>query len=166
MAILDEKTLDFFSSSVEQTIRLGVRLGELLKVGDLVCMSGELGTGKTAMAQGIGRGWGAGRHVTSPSFTLINEYPRLRDGRVLYHIDCYRLENQADIVTVGLDDIWENGGTVMVEWAENITNLLPDGRLWVDFRYINDTRRGLRISSTDDRSLELLARFRKSAFGV
>lgn len=166
MAILDEKTLDFFSSSVEQTIRLGVRLGELLKVGDLVCMSGELGTGKTAMAQGIGRGWGAGRHVTSPSFTLINEYPRLRDGRVLYHIDCYRLENQADIVTVGLDDIWENGGTVMVEWAENITNLLPDGRLWVDFRYINDTRRGLRISSTGDRSLELLARFRKSAFGV
>jgi tRNA threonylcarbamoyladenosine biosynthesis protein TsaE len=166
MAILDEKTLDFFSSSVEQTVRLGVRLGELLKVGDLVCMSGELGTGKTAMAQGIGRGWGAGRHVTSPSFTLISEYPRLRDGRVLYHIDCYRLENQADIITAGLDEIWENGGAVMVEWAENIADILPDGRLWVDFRYINDTRRGLRISSTGDRSLDLLAGFRKSAFGV
>ena len=84
MAILDEKTIDFISTNVDQTIRLGVRLGELLEVGDLVCLAGELGTGKTAMAQGIGRGWGAGRRVTSPSFTLVNEYPRLRDDRILY----------------------------------------------------------------------------------
>ena len=91
MAILDRWTIDFVSSSVEQTTRLGVRLGELLQIHDLVCLSGDLGAGKTALARGIGRGWGSGLRVTSPTFTLVNEYPRLADGRVLYHIDCYRL---------------------------------------------------------------------------
>ena len=110
MAILDERTLDFVSSSVAQTVRLGVRLGEMLEVGDLVCLSGELGAGKTAMAQGIGRGWGASRHVSSPSYTLIHEYPRLRDGRLLFHIDCYRLESPADVATSGLQDVLDNGG--------------------------------------------------------
>ena len=97
MAILDENTLDFISNSMEQTVRLGVRLGELLAAGDVICLSGELGAGKTAMASGIGRGWGAGQQVTSPSFTLIKEYPRLHDGLILYHVDCYRLETVADV---------------------------------------------------------------------
>jgi tRNA threonylcarbamoyladenosine biosynthesis protein TsaE len=110
MAILDEHTLDFTSTGIEQTHRLGVRLGELLARGDLICLSGELGTGKTALAQGIGRGWGAGMRVTSPTFTLVNEYPRLRDGRLLYHIDCYRLESPGEVVTAGLSDILEERG--------------------------------------------------------
>jgi len=166
MAILDERTLDFISSGVEQTVRLGVRLGELLIIGDLICLSGELGTGKTAFAQGIGRGWGASRHVTSPSFTLVNEYKRLNDGRTLYHIDCYRLENSADIVTAGLDDILNDGGAIMIEWPERISDILPEGRLWVELRHINDTRRGLRIKADGDRALDLLQEFRQSAFGV
>jgi tRNA threonylcarbamoyladenosine biosynthesis protein TsaE len=166
MAILDERTLDFISSSVDQTIRLGVRLGELLEVGDLVCLSGELGSGKTAIAQGIGRGWGSSRRVTSPTFTLINEYKRLHDGCILYHIDCYRLENQADIVTAGLDSVLFDGGAVMIEWPEQIAGILPSDRLWVELRHINETRRGLRIKAFGDRALELLKQFRQSAFGV
>jgi tRNA threonylcarbamoyladenosine biosynthesis protein TsaE len=166
MAILDERTLDFISGSVEQTVRLGVRLGELLEIGDLVCMSGELGSGKTALAQGIGRGWGASRHVTSPTFTLVNQYPRLHDGHVLYHIDCYRIENQADIVTAGLEDIIYDSGAIMIEWPERIDALLPSGRLWVELRYVSDTRRGLLIKAEEDRSFELLKQFRQSAFGV
>ncbi len=166
MAILDERTLDFISSNVEQTVRLGVRLGELLEIGDLVCLSGELGSGKTAIAQGIGRGWGASRHVTSPTFTLVNEYQRLRDGCTLYHIDCYRLENQADIVTAGLDSIIYDSGAIMIEWPEQISAILPSGRLWVELRHINETRRGLRIKADGDRALELLKQFRQSAFGV
>ena len=166
MAILDERTLDFISSSVEQTVRLGVRLGELLEIGDLVCLSGELGSGKTAIAQGIGRGWGASRHVTSPTFTLVNEYQRLRDGCTLFHIDCYRLENQADIVTAGLDSIIYDSGAIMIEWPEQISAILPSGRLWVELRHINETRRGLRIKADGDRALELLKQFRQSAFGV
>ncbi len=166
MAILDERTLDFISTSVEQTTRLGVRLGELIQVGDLICLAGELGSGKTALAKGIGRGWGAGLPVTSPSFTLVNEYPRLRDGRILYHVDCYRLEGEAQIVTAGLADIIDDGGAIMIEWPEHIARLLPEERLWIDLRYISDTRRGLRVQAIGDRAADLLAQFRHSAFGV
>ena len=80
MAILDKWTLDFVSSRVEQTVRLGVRLGELLAPYDLLCLAGELGMGKTVLARGVARGWGTAVRVTSPSFTLVNEYPRAKDG--------------------------------------------------------------------------------------
>jgi tRNA threonylcarbamoyladenosine biosynthesis protein TsaE len=166
MAILDERTLDFISSGVEQTVRLGVRLGELLQAGDLICLSGDLGSGKTAFAQGIGRGWGSSRHVTSPSFTLVNEYQRLNDPRKLYHIDCYRLEDESDTITVGIDDILSAGGVVMVEWPERIEAILPPGRLWIELRHISETRRGVRIKADGDRALELLQQFRQSAFGI
>lgn len=166
MAILDERTVDFISSSVDQTVRLGVRLGELLQVGDLICLSGELGTGKTSLAQGIGRGWGASSRVTSPTFTLVNEYPRLRDGCTLYHIDCYRLATAAEIATVGLDDILDDGGAIMIEWPERIATLLADSRLWVAMRHISDTRRGLRIQASGERPADLLKQFRQSAFGI
>jgi len=166
MAILDDQTLDFISTSFEQTVRLGVRLGELIEVNDLLCLTGELGSGKTALATGIGRGWGAGLQVTSPSFTLVNEYPRLRDGVILYHIDCYRLESSYEIVTAGLADIFDDGGAIMVEWPENIEHLLPEDRLWIELRYISDTRRGVRIKASGDRPEKLLKLFRQSAFGV
>ena len=166
MAILDRWTIDFVSSSVEQTTRLGVRLGELLQLHDLVCLSGELGAGKTALAQGIGRGWGTGLRVTSPTFTLINEYPRLADGRILYHVDCYRLEETADQLTVGLDDVLDGDGAVMIEWPERIEPMLPEDRLWIALSYVSETRRKLRMTATAERSAELLEAFKKSAFGV
>lgn len=166
MAILDENTLDFISSSVEQTVRLGVRLGELLEIGDIICLAGELGTGKTALARGIGRGWGASHRVTSPTFTLVNEYPRLSDGRILYHIDCYRLEMSADVMTAGLEDILDDGGAIMIEWPERIADLVPAERFWIELRHISETRRGLRIQAQGDRPAALLHDFRKSAFGV
>jgi len=166
MAILDRWTIDFVSSSVEQTARLGVRLGELLQVHDLLCLSGELGAGKTALARGIGRGWGTGLRVTSPTFTLVNEYPRLADGRILYHIDCYRLEKPADQLTAGLEDVLYGFGAVMIEWPERIDAMLPEDRLWIGLSYVSETRRKLHINATGERSAELLEDFKKSAFGV
>jgi len=166
MAILDERTLDFISNSDEQTVRLGVRLGELLIVGDVVCLSGDLGSGKTAFAQGIGRGWGASRHVTSPTFTLVNEYQRLNDPRKLYHIDCYRLKGEADTITTGIDDILMDDSVIMIEWPERISTFLPEERLWIELRHISETRRGVRIKADGDRALELLQQFRQSAFGI
>lgn len=166
MAILDRWTIDFVSSSVEQTTRLGVRLGELLRVHDLVCLSGELGAGKTALARGVGRGWGTGLRVTSPTFTLVNEYPRLADGRILYHIDCYRLEEMIDYTTAGLEDMIYGNGAVMMEWPERVEAFLPEDRLWIALAYVSETRRKLRISATGERSAELLEDFKKSAFGV
>lgn len=166
MAILDEWTLDFISTGVEQTERLGVRLGQLLAPGDLVCLSGELGTGKTVMARGMGRGWGSGLRVTSPSFTLVNEYPRLSDGRILYHVDCYRLSGEGDIVTAGLEDILHGTGAVMIEWPERLQGWLPEDRLWIRLRHLNETRRGLRMTASGQRSAEILQEFKRNAFGV
>jgi tRNA threonylcarbamoyladenosine biosynthesis protein TsaE len=143
-----------------------VRLGELLQVHDLVCLSGELGAGKTALARGIGRGWGTGLRVTSPTFTLVNEYPRLADGRILYHVDCYRLEETADQISAGLEDVLDGSGAVMIEWPERIETILPEDRLWVGLSYVSETRRKLHMTATGDRSAELLEDFKKSAFGV
>ncbi len=166
MAILDRWTIDFVSSSVEQTTRLGVRLGELLQIHDLICLAGELGAGKTALARGVGRGWGTGLRVTSPTYTLVNEYPRLADGRILYHVDCYRLEETADYLTVGLEDVLDGEGAVMVEWPERIEAILPNDRLWIALSYVSETRRKLRITAKGERSVELFEAFKKSAFGV
>lgn len=166
MAILDEWTVDFISTSVRQTERLGVRLGRLLQVDDVVCLAGDLGAGKTALARGIGRGWGTTLRVTSPTFTLINEYPRPEDGRILYHIDCYRLHGEADIMTVGLEDILDARGVVMIEWPERIEVYLPEDCFWVALEYLTPTRRTMRFSASGQRSAELLAAFKRSAFGI
>lgn len=166
MAILDDTTLDFISSGAEQTIRLGARLGELLQVGDLICLSGELGAGKTAFAQGIGRGWGATQAVTSPTFVLVNEYPKLRDRVTLYHIDCYRLDSPVDIFTSGIEELLDSDSVFMIEWPERIESLLPEDRFWLDLRFINETKRGLRFKASGERASQLLNDFRQGAFGV
>lgn len=166
MAILDPWTLDFVSSSEEQTLRLGVRLGELLQPGDLLCLSGELGAGKTALARGVGRGWGTTLRVTSPTFVVVNEYPRLHDSRVLYHLDCYRLEGPGDVFTAGLEDLLAEPNTVMVEWPERIEKWLRPDRLWITLTYASETRRKMQIKAQGDRAQKLLEEFKKSAFGV
>ncbi len=166
MAILDERTLDFVSTSVAQTERLGIRLGELLEPRDVVCLSGELGAGKTALARGVGCGWGTPVRVTSPTFVLVNEYPRASDGRLLYHIDCYRLERAADVATAGLEDILDSDAAVMIEWPEHIVDMLPPDRLWITLAYDSPTRRRMRINALGPRSSVLLVDFRKNAFGV
>ncbi len=166
MAILNRWTQDFTSSSVEQTVRLGVRLGELLQVGDIICLDGELGMGKTAFARGVGRGWGASVRVTSPSYTLINEYPRLKDGRILYHIDSYRLQTEADSYSLGLDDIFDSDGAVIIEWPTRIEGWLPADRLWIALDEISNTRRSMRFTAAGSRSAALLNEFKRRAFGL
>ncbi len=165
MAILTGNILDFISHSEAQTLRLGVRLGELLKARDLICLIGELGAGKTLFAKGVGRGWGAAALVTSPSFTLVNQYPRLSDGALLTHVDCYRLESWQDVVTAGLEDILESDAALMIEWADKIDAMLPADRLTIQLWYHSDTKRGLRIIAAGERSEELLRSFKSSAFG-
>lgn len=147
-------------------MRLGVRLGELLQAHDVICLSGELGSGKTVLARGVGRGWGTAIRVTSPTYTLVNQYPRMRDDRTLYHIDCYRLDSEGDIVTAGLEDILLTGGAFIIEWPEKIESLLPEDRLLIEMSDLSETRRKMRFTAGDGRSLDLLKAFRRSAFGV
>jgi len=163
MPILDERSLDFLSHSPDQTRRLGVRLGELLKPGDLVCLAGDLGSGKTTLAQGIARGWGCLDPVTSPTFVLINEYRRADDTR-LYHFDAFRLSGAGEGNNLGLEDLFEEG-PVLVEWPDRVGEMLPDERLWVRLQWVDESRRELRFESEGPRYDRLLRQFRKAAFG-
>lgn len=164
MPILDARSLDFLTHSAEQTQRLGVRLGELLKPGDLICLAGELGAGKTCFASGVGRGWGALEPVTSPTFVLVNEYHRA-DGRGLHHVDGYRLKDASEAASFGFADLLASAEALLVEWPERLLPALPIEHLWLDFSYVDETKRNLRMKAAGARYETLLADFRRAAFG-
>ena len=175
MPILDEHTLDLISHSPAQTRRFGARLGGLLQAGDLVCLEGSLGTGKTCLVQGIGRGMGVVEPITSPSFTLIAEYqPSAAFGErsestvpVLYHVDLYRLHTAVEEArAVGLEDYMLGDGVCVIEWAERIQPILPEERLWIFLRHVDQSKRGFLLRASGARYDDLLRRFRVSAFGV
>lgn len=164
MPITEEQSLEFLSHSPEQTQRLGVRIGELLKAGDLVCLAGDLGSGKTTLAQGIARGWGSLDRVTSPTFVLINEYRRA-DTSILYHFDAYRLSGVGEAVDIGLEELLESAGPVLIEWPERVAEVLSPNRIWISLRWVDDLRRGLHIEASGIRYERMLSKFRQSAFG-
>ncbi len=166
MAILDEHTLDFVSHSPAQTHRLGMRLGLLLRVGDIVCLEGDLGTGKTCLAQGVGEGMGIADTITSPSFTLIAEYDPPSPAPTLYHIDLYRLNEAVDeALALGLDDYLLGDGVCLIEWADRIASALPDERLSITLRHLDVSKRGIMLVAMGARYDDLLGDFRRTAFG-
>lgn len=162
--IYDSRSLEFVSHSPEQSQRLGVRLGELLEHGDLVCLSGELGSGKTTLVKGIARGWGALDPVTSPTFVLLHEYRR-PNGAALYHLDAYRLSGPAEAAGLGFDELLEGDSALLIEWPEHLADLLPPERLWVHLKWIEDSKRSLHFEATGRRYEQLLMKFRRAAFG-
>jgi tRNA threonylcarbamoyladenosine biosynthesis protein TsaE len=167
MAILDEHTLDFISHSSAQTLRLGARLGALVQPGDVICLEGELGTGKTCLAQGIGQGMGILQPITSPTFALIAEHRPPVPVPVLYHVDLYRLNSPIDEAwDIGLEGYLLGEGVCVVEWADRIRLMLPTGRLWITLRHVDDSKRGITMVASGDRYDQLLRRFRESAFGI
>lgn len=162
--ILNPDDLDFTSHSEEQTRRLGERLGELLQAGDVVCLEGPLGSGKTRFAQGVGRGMGVHGIVASPSYTIVNEY-RTPKGLTLYHVDFYRIEEGC---FPGFDPGEAIGGfgVGVVEWPEKAREFIPKDNLWITFRHVDGTKRGLLLQAHGERYRELLRAFRMAAFGV
>jgi tRNA threonylcarbamoyladenosine biosynthesis protein TsaE len=160
--VLDANTVDFTSSSPDQTQRVGARIGELLRPGDLICLHGDLGTGKTTLAQGMARGWGSARAARSPSFILVHEYKRA-DGMILFHLDAFRL-SPGEWPGLEIEAALE-AGAMVVEWPERIEGALGQDRVQVEIRWIDDTRRNLRFESKGARSEEILRDFRKLAFG-
>ncbi len=166
MPILDLNVMEFVSGSPAQTARIGERLGRLLRGGEIVCLEGNLGAGKTCLAQGIGRGWGATADLTSPTFTLIHELRRAPDKARLYHVDLYRIEREAEAWLLGLTDLMDSTASVIIEWPERALSLLPPDRLWIKLELLDETRRRLTFSATDDVHLQLLSALKKSAFGV
>lgn len=152
----NEKGTEVLSQGPEVTERFGERLGALLRSGDVICLQGDLGAGKTTLAQGIARGWGVQAHVTSPTFTLLNEYERSgNDGR-FYHLDCYRLADAQEAWLLGLDDVLDADGVLVIEWPERIEGALPEERLWIGMEHAGEGRRRLTLEASGARYEELL----------
>ena len=144
------KALSITSSSVEQTIELGRLIGGNLKEGDVVALIGQLGSGKTYLTKGIAEGLGVTdkRAVKSPSFVLINEY----HGRVpVYHIDAYRLQDSADMFSLGCDEIFWGNGVSIIEWADRIASCLPAEYLKITISIISPSARHIKICAYGER---------------
>ena len=142
------------SNSPEETVELGRAMGRLLCPGQVVGLVGGLGAGKTCFVQGVSRGLEVDPrvYVSSPTFTLVNEYP----GRLtLYHIDLYRLSDPGELVEIGLDDYYRGGGACVVEWFDRFPHDIPPSHLELKFEVLDDTRRRIIVSASGELHLAL-----------
>lgn len=164
--ILTRNVLSFISHSAEQTRRIGKRLGRMLQSGDVICLEGDLGAGKTCLTQGIGAGLGIRTAVRSPTFVIVNEY-RLPDStHTFHHVDLYRIQSTAEARATGLEEIFYGDGICVIEWAERVRDILPDERLWVALRYVDHTKREMQFEAQGERFETLMDRLRRESFGL
>ena len=122
----------FEVKSVEETWALARRFAETLRPGDVVCLEGDLGAGKTTFVQGLAAALGLPGRVTSPTFCLVQEHGPV-DGRMLVHMDLYRLSSEDDVLAIGWEDYLSRGAVVAVEWPERAGSLIPPGARHVAF---------------------------------
>jgi tRNA threonylcarbamoyladenosine biosynthesis protein TsaE len=162
--ILDKHAFEFFSRSAEQTRRIGMRLGGLLRTSDLVCLQGDLGAGKTTFVQGLARGWGSLDSVSSPTFVLVNEYRR-PDACLLFHMDAYRLESAPEAAELDIDSMLARGALI-VEWAERIVSILPADRLWIGLEHRAEEQRQMNFRAHGLRYDGLLSELQADMFGA
>jgi len=150
----------FVSKSPEDTLEFGIRLGKHLGPGDVVCLEGELGAGKTVLTGGIAEGLGIKTGVTSPTYTIINEYP----GEIpLYHIDLYRLEDGDEFYDIGGEDLLYGQGVSVIEWASRAEGILPEDCLWIRLRRLDESEDFRLIELTvTEKHRDLLERVSKS----
>ncbi len=112
------------SNSENETFALGKAMGEAAKAGDIYCLDGDLGAGKTVFAKGFAAGLGIAEPVTSPTFTIVREY---REGRLpLYHFDAYRIADPDELCAIGYEEYFYADGVCLIEWAELIEELIPE----------------------------------------
>jgi tRNA threonylcarbamoyladenosine biosynthesis protein TsaE len=163
--ILTTNTLDIISHSLAQTRRLGSRLGAHAQPGDVYCLEGELGSGKTSFVQGIAEGLGVTVPVTSPTFVLANVYRGAPGRPPLYHLDLYRISGPQEALDFGLEDYLYGEGVVAIEWPERIKEVLPPEHLWISFRYLDATKRGLLMQPRGARYEALVAGLQREIYG-
>ena len=136
------------SGSPEETQEIGIVLGTHAGPGDLFLLTGDLGTGKTCLAQGILWGLGGDEYARSPTFVLVSQY---RGRLTMNHIDLYRIDSADEIVDLGLDDYLLDEGISVVEWADKAAGLLPEHHLGVLIEYLGETTRRITLTATNHR---------------
>ncbi len=127
--------MEFIVDSVEKTISIGTEIGKNANEGDIICLIGDLGTGKTHITKGIAEGLNVDDHITSPTFNIVNEY----DGRLkLYHFDVYRVNDPDEIEAIGFDEYIFGDGVSIIEWANYIEELIPEDHLRITIEKLPD----------------------------
>ena len=145
--------MEFITNAPEQTEEIGCALGKVIKPGTVIAYRGDLGAGKTAFTRGLARGLGAKDLVTSPTYTIVNEY---LGGRLpLFHFDMYRLGSSDDLWDIGWEDYLERGGVCAVEWSENVADAL-DGAIWITIEKTGDDSRKITIERGDGHAAPVL----------
>ena len=115
--------------SEEETRKIGYELGEKAAKGEIYCLQGDLGVGKTVFTKGFAQGLNITEHITSPTFTIVNEY---HSGRIpFYHFDVYRIGDVEEMFVIGYEEYFYGDGVCLIEWAELITDILPDDVKWI-----------------------------------
>ena len=145
--------MQYITHSPEETEAIGVALGKILTAGSIVAYRGDLGAGKTAFTRGLARGLGCDDMVTSPTYTIVNEY---LSGRIpLFHFGMYRLRSSDDLWGIGWDDYLDRGGVCAVEWSENVADAMEDA-IFVTIDKLDDEKRRITIEGGNAHELTLL----------
>ena len=138
------------SETPRETERIAEEIGRGLIGGEVIALRGGLGAGKTCFTRGLARGVDYTGEVSSPTFSIVNEY---LGGRLpLYHFDMYRIDSWDDLYSVGFFEYSESGGVLVVEWSENIENALPKDAVYVELRPLSETKREIRIYRKSEKS--------------
>lgn len=163
MPTLDAHTMDFFSHSPEQTRYIGMSLGKVLQAGDVICLQGDLGAGKTTFVQGVAGGWGSRDAVSSPTFIIVNVYRR-EDQAHLFHMDAYRLDSTPEAEELDIDSMLAQG-PLLIEWPERISKLVPDECLWIKLKHVTEEEREMKFKASGKRYDDLLEGIRHATDG-
>jgi len=138
--------MNFISSSPQETSDLGFRIGKACTAGSVVSLRGSLGAGKTVLAKGIAKALNITEAIVSPTFTLMQEY----EGTLkLYHMDLYRISGTDEFEMIGGEEMLYGNGVTLIEWSEKITDMLPDGTIFVDISIRPDMKREITIKGIE-----------------
>ena len=141
----------------EKTREIGSKLGELLTPKSVICLIGDLGAGKTTMTQSLARSLGVDDYITSPTFTIVNEY----EGKMpLYHFDVYRIGSSEEMYDIGFDEYIDGEGVCIIEWANLIEDILPDEYLYIEMNY-KETGREMILTPKGEKYEEIVKELSK-----
>lgn len=142
--------MELITDSLEASCRLGKQLGSICEPGDVICLSGDLGAGKTTLVQAIAQGIGVGpeAYVSSPTFAIMHEY---QGEPTIYHMDFYRLGSSEEVLELGLDEYLYGEGVVLIEWCERAEDIIPESALYLSLTPVSETSRKVVLHSHDNR---------------